>query len=177
MGRGCVLQTGTTACLAEPEILPFLKVYGSSASASQYLPGLDYLGITQTFGPTLGVGATYFLDYYENVLAYYRRGTVSCGQPADYAGLLPTRAALAAATASLAPNPATETATLTLAAPAPAGTTLALLDALGRRMWSAPVPPGQTALSLSELSAGLYLVQLLAPGAPPLAWKLLKNDH
>ncbi|MEJ7658436.1 MAG: hypothetical protein WKG07_01810 [Hymenobacter sp.] len=82
------------------------------------------------------------------MLAYYRRGAVSCGQPADYATLLPTRAALAAATATLAPNPATEAATLTLTAPAPAGTTLALIDALGRRVWSAPVPAGQTFLPL-----------------------------
>ena len=179
VGRGYALQAGAAACLAEPEMLPFLKVYPSSANASQYLPGLDFLAMVQTFGPTLGVGAIYSLDSYQNVLAYYRRGAVSCGQPADYASLLPTRAALAAATATLAPNPATEAATLTLAAPAPAGTTLGLTDALGRRVWSAPVPTGQTALPLpsAALPAGLYLVQLLAPSAPPLAWKLLKNDH
>ena len=176
VGRGYALPTGATSCLAEPEILPFLKVYGSSANASQYLPGLDFLAIGQRFGPTLGVGPIYFLDAYENSLAYYRRGAVGCGEPANYASLLPTRAALAAATATLAPNPAAETATLTLAAPAPPGTTLALTDALGRRVWSALVPAGQLALPLplAGQPTGLYLVQLLAPGKPPLTWKL---DH
>ena len=176
VGRGYELPASAGSCLAEPEPLTFLKVYGSSVGTSQYLPGIDYLGITQTFGPTLGVGPTYFLDYYENILAYYRRGAVSCGQPANYAGLLPTRAALAAATATLAPNPAAEAATLTLAAPAPAGTTLALTDALGRRVWSAPVPAGQMALPLplAAMPTGLYLVQLFLPDAPPLTWKL---DH
>lgn len=176
VGRGYALQTGATTCLAEPEMLPFLKVYGSSANASQYLPGLDLKAVGQNFGPTLGVGLIYSLDDYQNVLAYYRRGAISCGEPAAYAALLPTRAALAAATATLAPNPAADAATLTLAAPAPAGTTLALLDALGRRVWSAPVPAGQTALPLplAPMPAGLYFVQLLAPGAPPITWKL---DH
>ncbi len=176
MGRGYALQTGPSSCLAEPEMLPFLKVYASNADASQYLPGLDFLAVGQTFGPTLGVGPTYFIDYYENVLAYYRRGAVSCGQPADYASLLPTRAALAAAAATLAPNPAAEAAILTLAAPAPAGTTLTLTDALGRRVWSVPVSAGQTALPLpvATIPAGLYLVQLFIPNMLPLTWKL---DH
>ena len=174
MGRGYTLQTGPGSCLAEPEPLAFLKVYGSRADASQYQPGLDFQAVSQTFGPMLGVGPTYSLDSYENVLAYYRRGAVSCGQPADYASLLPTRAALAAATATLAPNPAAEAATLTLAAPAPAGTAWALTDALGRRVWSMPVPAGQTDLPLpvATLPAGLYVVQLFMPNMPPLTWKL-----
>ena len=179
MGRGYALQTGNTSCLAEPEMLPFLKVYASSSNAGQYQPGFDFLAIGQTFGPTLGVGPLNFVDSYENDLAYYRRGAVSCGQPADYDSLLPTRTALAAATATLAPNPAPESATLILAAPAPAGTTLTLTDALGRRVWSLPVPAGQTALPLplAALPAGLYLVQLLLPNVPPLAWKLAHRDH
>ena len=177
MGQGYDPSPGVSACLLDQAPLVFMAVYPTAAAADQYEPGLDYLAINQKFGPTLGIGPTFFVDYqYENRLDYYRRGAVSCGQAANYATLLPTRAALPAATATLAPNPAAEAATLTLAAPAPAGTTLALTDALGRRVWSAPVPAGQTALplSLAMMPAGVYLMQLLVPGAPPLTWKL---DH
>lgn len=101
----------------------------------------------------------------------------TCGTCGDFSLLLPTRTALAANAAALHPNPATEAATLTLAAPARAGTSLTLTDALGRRVWTRPVATSQVVLPipLTSLPAGLYLVQLLAPGATLQTWKLEKQ--
>ncbi|MDJ0365749.1 hypothetical protein QMK33_11350 [Hymenobacter sp. H14-R3] len=117
MGRGYDLQKGSGLCLNDLKPFTFSQVYGASR---QYLPGIDYLAVNQTFSALLGVGPTYFTDYYANYLAYYCRGATSCGQPLYFAGLLPSRAAKAAAAATLAPNPAAEAATLTLATPCPA---------------------------------------------------------
>jgi hypothetical protein len=172
MGKGYDLQPGSGFCLDNPEPFTFIKLHGA---AGQYVPGLDYLAVNQVFAALLGVGPTYFADYYDNYLAYYRRGTTNCGQPLYFAGLLLTRAAQAAA--ALAPNPATEVAVLTLATPTLPGTTLALTDALGRRVWSQPVAAGQMSLAvpLAGTPAGLYLLQLLAPATAPLTWKLIKQ--
>ncbi|RZL04824.1 MAG: hypothetical protein EOO62_20425 [Hymenobacter sp.] len=175
-GRGYDLELRTGSCLLEAEPMSFWGVYGAG-STGPYLPGIDYLALNQTFTTTLGVGPEYFTDYYENTLAYYRRGNVSCGQPLYFAGLLATHAARAATAATLAPNPATEAATLTLAAPAPPQAVLALTDALGRQMWHTPVATGQlkVTIPLAGTPAGLYLVQLLVPAAPPLTWKLVRQ--
>ena len=111
-------------------------------------------------------------------LIYYRRTlngtTTTCGSPLLFAGLLPTRAAQAAALATLHPNPAAEAATLTLVTPARAGTTLRLTDALGRAVWSAPVPAGQSAVAvpLAGQPAGLYLLHLAGPDGANATWKL-----
>jgi len=115
---------------------------------------------------------------YEDLIYYLKYaptgGSTSCGTSSPFATLLPSRATEATAAATLHPNPASEAATLTLAAPTQPGTTLTLTDALGRRVWSAEVVSGQTVLPipLTSQPAGLYLVQLLAPGAALLTWKL-----
>lgn len=100
--------------------------------------------------------------------------TSSCGLSGYYTGLLPSRAAQAAAAATLYPNPATDAATLTLNEPAQPGSTLVLTDALGRQVWRTAAAANQTtfAIPLANQPAGLYLVQLLTPGAAPLTWKL-----
>ena len=92
----------------------------------------------------------------------------------NFANLLPTRATQAAAIATLHPNPASEAATLTLATPARAGSSLRLTDALGRAVWSAPVPAGQTAVAvpLAGQPAGLYLLHLTGPDGTNATWKL-----
>ena len=176
MGRGYDLQFATGMCLADPVTMDFIGVYGAGSSGP-YAPGIDYLAINQTRTPSLGIGIEHFTDYYDNRLAYYRRGTVSCGQPLAFAGLLASRASQALAAATLAPNPATGQATLALAAPSQPGTMLALTDALGRTVWRTPVAAGQLRLAvpLAGQPAGLYLVQLLAPAASPLTWKLVKE--
>jgi hypothetical protein len=104
--------------------------------------------------------------------------TQICGSPLGFVNLLPTRAAQAAAIATLHPNPATEAATLTLATPARPGTTLRLTDALGRAVWHAPVPAGQSAVAvplavpLAGQPAGLYLLHLTSPDGANATWKL-----
>ena len=108
---------------------------------------------------------------------YYRRirngTTTTCGSPQAFVNLLPTRAAQAAAVATLAPNPAAEVATLTLARPARPSHTLRLTDALGRTVWSARVTAGQSAIAvpLAGQAAGLYRLHLSGPDASA-TWKL-----
>lgn len=129
----------------------------------------------QNFAPQTGVGD---IRTDENLLSYCVRnipsGTIVCGNPLNFATLLPARAAQAAAIATLHPNPATEAATLTLARPARPGHALRLTDALGRSVWSAPVPTGQTAIlvPLAAQPPGLYLLHLSGPDATSAIWKL-----
>jgi ABC-type dipeptide/oligopeptide/nickel transport system permease subunit len=120
------------------------------------------------------MGPYFFQDAYNNNLSYFRKAGAVCGSPANFATLLPSRAAEAAAAATLHPNPAADAATLTLAAPTRPGTVLSLTDALGRRLWSHEVAPSQTSLpiALSGQPAGLYLVHLTVPGSAPLTWKV-----
>ena len=103
----------------------------------------------QSFVPHTRVGDT---KTNKNLLSYCVRntpdGAIICGNPLNFATLLPTRAAQAAALATLHPNPATAAATLTLVQPARPGHTLRLTDALGRLVWSAPVPTGQTTVAV-----------------------------
>lgn len=169
------LEMAGTSCLNHSSQVSFFNAYPNGGVPGQYAPGLDALGIGETYDLGAGMGPSYFQDAYNNQLTYFRKGSATCGSAINFATLLPTRAAEAAAAATLHPNPAADAATLTLAAPALPGTTLALTDALGRRVWSTVPAPGQTALSvpLSSQPAGLYLVQLLAPGAAPLTWKLV----
>ena len=79
--------------------------------------------------------------------------------------------------ASLFPNPAANAAVLTLAAPARPGTRLVLREALGRRLWQAPVPAGQTeaAVPLAGRPAGLYLLQVEQPQAATVTLRLNKE--
>lgn len=171
MGQGYQTPTSGIACLADSRIEPFLAMYGGSP---YYQQGIDLAYRSYFFAGGLGVGPWRSYDSESTNLVYYRKGNVVCGSPANFSTLLPSRAAEAAAVATLHPNPASEAATLTLAAPTRPGTSLALTDALGRRVWSSQVAPGQTVLPipLTSQPAGLYLVQLLAPGAAPLTWKL-----
>jgi hypothetical protein len=145
-----------------------------SPGTSTYLPGLDLLGFTQTFT----TGAGHVNGYTGNLLfqlGFYCPTGAGCAIPAGYANLLPTRAAQAAALASLHPNPAAGAALLTLAAPLRTAATLALTDVLGRPLWQSPLAPGQlaAAIPLASLQAGLYLVQLQAPDVPPATWKII----
>jgi hypothetical protein len=141
-------------------------------------------GISGTYGPlidntngiafTTGLGPTESYDDFKFQQNFYCPGGSTCTLPSAFTALLPSRSTEAAAAASLHPNPAAEAATLTLAAPTRPGTVLTLTDALGRRVWSHEVAAGQTSLPvpLAGQSAGLYLVQLLAPSTAPLTWKL-----
>jgi len=166
-----------TACLNYGSQVGFANAYPASGNPSQYVAGIDALAVSEAYDVSVGMGPYQFQDAYNNQLTYFRKAGAICGSPANFSTLLPSRAAeaaAAAAAATLHPNPASEAATLTLAAPTQPGTTLALTDALGRRVWSAEIAPGQTVLPipLTNQPAGLYLVQLLAPGAAPLTWKL-----
>jgi hypothetical protein len=168
------VQFAGTFCLNYGSQVSFANAYPVSGAPGQYASGIDALAIMAAYDVNASMGPYYFQDAYNNKLSYFRKAGVSCGSPATFSTLLPSRAAEAAAAATLHPNPAAEAATLTLAAPAQPGTTLALTDALGRRVWSHEVAPGQTILPifLTSQPAGLYLVQLLAPSTAPLTWKL-----
>ena len=85
--------------------------------------------------------------------------------------MLPTRAAQAAALATLHPNPAVESVALTLTQPAPPGCALRLTDALSRPVWRAMVAAGHTAvvIPLAGQPVGLYLLYLLYQSNPEAA--------
>jgi len=163
---------GGGATLNYQEIYPF--GVGNGTQYSSVTDGNPY----QSFAPQTGLGD---IQTDETYLTYSVRLTagvpVTCGSPADFVNLLPTRAAQAAAIASLAPNPAADQAILTLTAPARPGTRLVLRDALGRTVWSAPVPAGQTeaGVPLVGQPAGLYLLQVERPEAAPVTLRLTKE--
>jgi hypothetical protein len=168
------IEMVTLPCLNLGTQVSFANAYPISGNPGQYAAGLDALAISATYDLGASMGPYYFQDAYNNRLSYYRRNGVGCGSPANFTILLPSHAAEAAAAATLHPNPASEAATLTLTTSTQPGTVLTLIDALGRRVWSRAIIPGQTVLPvpLASQPAGLYLVQLLAPGAAPLTWKL-----
>ncbi len=174
MGQGYQAPTTPVACLADAKTQPFLAMYGGTPTQPYYQQGIDLSYRSYQFAGGLGVGLWRAYDSESTSLVYYRKGSIICGSPAGFSTLLPSRAAEAAAAATLHPNPAAEAATLTLVAPTRPGTVLTLTDALGRRVWSHEIAAGQTSLPivLAGQPAGLYLVQLVAPGAVPLTWKL-----
>jgi hypothetical protein len=167
-------ETGAGLCSLSGRSVGFVPYYLRAGSSDTYERGLDYLGWLYSFGP--GVTTTFEVN---NGLTYYRKTvngiTTICGSPLAFVTLLPTRAAQAAAIATLAPNPAVEAATLTLANPARAGVTLRLTDALGRTVWNAPVPIGQTAVvvPLAGQPAGLYLLHLSGLDTGAATWKVV----
>jgi hypothetical protein len=174
VGNAYSVDFAGTSCLSYGAQLSFMYMFPVSSTPGQYTTGIDGSPRSEAYDVDAQMGPYFFQDAYNNRLTYYRRNGVTCGSPANFSTLLPSRAAAAAAAATLHPNPAAEAATLTLAAPTQPGTVLALTDALGRRVWSAEIAPGQTTLPipLTSQPAGLYLVQLLAPSAAPLTWKL-----
>ncbi|MBD2721709.1 T9SS type A sorting domain-containing protein [Hymenobacter armeniacus] len=176
MGVG-IMPNFANDCLSSGNYLPYTRVYvnstGGPTTPPTYSLGMDLFAWQQSFGGAPGLGD---VSTGETSMVYYRRSTgtpLVCGSFINFASLLPTRAAEAASVATLHPNPATDAATLTLNQPARAGQHLRLTDALGRTVWSAPVPAGQTAVAvpLAGRPAGLYLLHLSGPGATA-TWKL-----
>jgi hypothetical protein len=165
MGYPVVSNRPGGAC-GGPAVLQTEVLYNRSGIG--YTPGLDALNQQTLSAP--GVGFVRDLEYQ---LTYSRRtssGTVqTCGTRTDFATLLPTTAARAAATFQLYPNPAGSSATLTLAGPARTATTVRLLDALGRTAGFWPLAAGQTTtvLPLQALAAGMYVVEVQAAGELP----------
>jgi len=151
--------------------IAYIRWYGQAPSTGLYGPLIDN---TNGIAFTTGLGPTASYDDFKFQQNFYCPAGATCPLPAVFNALLPSRAAEAAAAATLHPNPATDAATLTLSQPARPGSTLVLSDALGRQVWATSVAPGQNSLSIPVASqpAGLYLVQLLMPGAAPLTWKL-----
>lgn len=166
---------GSSSCLPGTRISygPYYLQIG--AATPTYQTGLDYAAWQYIFGQGLTImseGPSFLSQIYtrKNV-----NGVIQiCGNPLGFVNLLPTRAAQAAALATLHPNPAAEAATLTLATPARTGTTLRLTDALGRAVWRAPVPAGQSAMAvpLAGQPVGLYLLHLSGPNGAAGTWKL-----
>ena len=176
VGLGLELYGGAASCPAGGSALLYQGMYPFTTSG-----GTQYSNVTdgnwyQTFAPQTGLGDVRTDETYLQYFAPANPGgpRPPCGSPMDFVNLLPTRAAQAAAIATLAPNPATETATLTLAQPARPGTTLHLTDALGRSVWRAPVAAGQTAVAvpLAGQPDGLYLLHLSGPEGTAASWKL-----
>lgn len=179
MGRGVVqLRPGGGGCGGN-ELLAYEQLFGFGFGNGNgvFGPIPDVVPFV-FYSVPLGMGPVSNRNSY---MGYYRRirngVTTTCGSPSTYASLLPTRAAQAAAVASLFPNPAAEAATLTLAAPARSGAVLRLTDALGRLVWSAPVPAGQSAAAvpLAGRPAGVYLLQVQRPEAASVTLRLVKE--
>lgn len=132
-------------------------------------PAIDLEGWYQVVAEGIGPVAEYY-----NTMTYFSRtanGVIqTCGNRANFATLLPTRAAQHAALLKLHPNPAAETATFTLPTPARAGTRVSLLDELGRTVKTQDVATGQTdvQLNLRGLAAGVYVAEVQATGETPL---------
>ncbi|WP_460551481.1 T9SS type A sorting domain-containing protein [Hymenobacter daeguensis] len=175
MGRGFVqTQPGGSGCGGN-QLLAYEQVFSVGPLNGNGVFGpIPDLFASVVYAVPLGMGPVSNRFTY---MAYYRRTrsgtTTTCGSPLAFANLLPTRAAEAAALATLHPNPATVAATLTLAQPARAGHRLALTDALGRTVWSAPLATGQTTATvpLTGQPAGLYLLHLSGAGTNG-SWKL-----
>lgn len=144
-GRTLTTRPAGNGCLAGAQVIAIMPMYPYQNQPNTFVGGLDDAAFLFEFTPSLGVGpitlgSSVNHDY---ALTYYRLRSATCGSKANFATLLPNRAAAAAA-AMLHPNPATEATTLTLLAPAQPGAALVLTDALGRRVWSAAVAAGQT---------------------------------
>jgi hypothetical protein len=144
-----------------------------SGAVPVYATGMDYAGWQYSFAP--GFAITF--EGWDGLI--YSRKSVNgvvqiCGASQGFVNLLPTRAAQAAALATLHPNPATESAILTLAQPARAEQSLVLTDALGRTVWSTTVLAGQRAVAvpLAGKPAGLYLLTLSGRASRTGTWKL-----
>jgi len=153
--------------------MPYYWRNQQSPATPFYQPGVDYAAWQYSFSPGFTTTREDWLS------AVYSRRTVNgvvqiCGATQGFVNLLPTRAAQAAAQATLHPNPAADAATLTLTQPARAGQALRLTDALGRPVWQAPVAAGQTTLAvpLAGQPAGLYLLHLSGPDGRSATWKL-----
>ncbi|UOQ74356.1 T9SS type A sorting domain-containing protein [Hymenobacter cellulosilyticus] len=160
MGFPVVTTLSSNACSPTPMLRQQLLYRTQSGSYNDY-PAIDLAGWTQILG--VGVG---LIDQFEQRLTYFRR-TVNgveqtCGNRSDFATLLPARLAQLAPRFQAFPNPATDMLQLRLEAPAQPGTSVIVHDALGRLVWQAAVPAGQTAMpvSLRGKPAGIYQVQL-----------------
>jgi hypothetical protein len=172
---GSPINTGNTGNCGDVRVSYGPYYLQNGAAIPSYQTGLDYAGWQYAFGQ----GLTSVIEGYNLLVQSYSRKNINgviriCGSPLGFVNMLPTRAAQATAVATLHPNPAHEAATLTLATPARPGASLRLTDALGRAVWSAPVPAGQTAvaLPLAGLPAGLYLLHLTGPDGANATWKL-----
>ncbi len=116
-----------------------MRLYPGAGTPDVYRLGLDVLGETEAFAPGLGA-----VRDFDTTLEYFRRAAgspLTCGPAANYATLLPTRAAQTAAAFAVFPNPTGAAATVALTAPAQPGTRLTLCDALGRPVWEAALAP------------------------------------
>ncbi|PJJ58925.1 T9SS type A sorting domain-containing protein [Hymenobacter chitinivorans] len=164
VGTGLVNQT-LGGCMGSSRNVGYQLMYPYTYNNTPglYWRGLDAMTIGQSFSPELGLGD---LVTAETSLRYYTRTrggvTSTCGTRSDFATLLPARPAQSAPGFQAFPNPVTETMWLQLEAPAQPGTSIVVQDAIGRLVWRAAVPAGQTSVpvSLRNQPAGIYLVQL-----------------
>ncbi|WP_022824054.1 T9SS type A sorting domain-containing protein [Hymenobacter norwichensis] len=171
MGLPIVPARYGTTCSGPAALLS--EALYSSLPSTGYNPGIDALGWQQAVAQAVGV-----VQQGEHHLVYSRRtinGTVqTCGSRVNFATLLPTKATQRAAMFQLYPNPTASSVMLTLPAPARAGTTVWVLDALGRTMARQPLTSGQTTavLLLPGLAAGVYVVEVQTAGEAPQRLRL-----
>ncbi len=177
---GLGLRDGSPGdCFSSGTRLPYQRVYHrpDSGTDATYAPGLDAFAWNQYFGPVAGMGD---VRTQQTELVYYRRGAgapVVCGSLVGFATLLPVRVAPVSAIASLFPNPAAETVILKMSAPASPGARVELLDALGRRLWTTALRPGQHAVlvPLAGQPVGVYAVRLQGAAGAAATFRLNKE--
>ncbi|UOQ55107.1 T9SS type A sorting domain-containing protein [Hymenobacter cellulosivorans] len=162
VGIGLVYQS-LGNCAGSGRNIGYQVMYPFNNTPGMYWRGLDALAVGQSFSPVLGLGDVFT---HSTSLQYYTRTrggtTTTCGTRSDYVTLLLARVAQLAPGFQAFPNPATEAVELQLAAPAQPGTSVVVQDAVGRLVWRAAVPAGQTSVpvSLRNKPAGIYLLQL-----------------
>ena len=174
---GMPIASGTAlVCAPGTRAVRYMPLF-PAGGANQFQPGVDAAGGTLDYSP--GVTRSRERGFRQTYARRIGAGgqVVLCGSNANFRTLLPARAAQTAAAFSLYPNPAREAATLQLREPAREGSTMQLRDALGRAVWQGSLSAGQRSaeVPLAGLPAGIYLVQLGAPGEAPLSLRLVKE--
>ncbi|MBC8083270.1 MAG: hypothetical protein H7Z21_08665 [Hymenobacter sp.] len=176
MGHPVVATRSGSSC-GGPALLRQQMLYRYNNMLFMDDPAIDAIGWQQSVAE--GVGPVLQL---EQRLVYARRtvnGVVqTCGSRANFGTLLSTKAARRVAAFQLFPNPAAEAATLRLPQPARAGTTVRLLDGLGRAVRTQQLAAGQSTatLPLRGLRVGVYVVEVQVAGEAPQRLRLQHQE-
>lgn len=148
--------TGALVPTAPPDMLAAL---GKNDQKIYVVPSLGLVVVRQ--GESAGL-ARQAVSSFDTELWRYLSAALSCNVTA-------TAPRTAPLIAQLYPNPAHEMLTLELPAPVLAGSSLLLMDMMGREIRRQPVTSGPHTVSLADVAAGVYLLQVRASTGTLLA--------